>query len=127
MAGCKDYARLFQSWLEQVGECTAYSGVLPTGVTPNMPYILYDLYVGGFAEQFIQPVRVFAGQTTDIGEVLDIVDRIDEAVGNGGVLLHGDGINVAIYKGNPFYQSLDSGDETTKAGYVNLLVTIYKN
>lgn len=81
----------------------------------------YDI----FATSFVFPVQIYAQKTTSYSSVLLIADEIANAVGDGGILMSGDGIKFRIMKGSPFYQDRADEDETVRAGYVNLEITIY--
>ena len=113
---------LFQ-WLSQFA--TTYRGVLPAGVTPEKKYLQYDGYVDYFATQFILPVQIYTLGTTSYADVLDIADKISEAVTEAGALIGDDTVKIKIDKGSPFYQDKQDEDETVRAGYVNLIITVY--
>ena len=115
---------LFQ-WLSQFA--TTYRGVLPAGVTPEKKYLQYDGYVDYFATQFILPVQIYTLGTTSYADVLDIADKISEAVTEAGTLIGDDAgtVKIKIMKGSPFYQDKEDEDETVRAGYINLEVTVY--
>ena len=113
---------LFQ-WLSQFA--TTYRGVLPAGVTPEKKYLQYDGYVDYFATQFILPVQIYTLGTTSYAGVLDIADKISEAVTEAGTLIGDDTVKIKIDKGSPFYQDKQDEDETVRAGYVNLIITVY--
>lgn len=113
---------LFQ-WLSQFA--TTYRGVLPAGVTPEKKYLQYDGYVDYFATQFILPVQIYTLGTTSYADVLDIADKISEAVTEAGTLIGDDTVKIKIDKGSPFYQDKQDEDETVRAGYVNLIITVY--
>lgn len=117
------YGVHFQEWLNSI--CPAYRGVLPSGVTIPDVYVNYNAYTGNFAKQFIQPLTIYAKGQTSIQDVLNVVNGIHNAIGDGGLLLHYEDMNIFICKGDPFYQDVTDVDETIKAGYVNLLVSIY--
>ena len=113
---------LFQ-WLSQFA--TTYRGVLPAGVTPEKKYLQYDGYVDYFATQFILPVQIYTLGTTSYAGVLEIADKISEAVTEAGTLIGDDTVKIKIDKGSPFYQDKQDEDETVRAGYVNLIITVY--
>ena len=113
---------LFQ-WLSQFA--TTYRGVLPAGVAPANKYLQYDGYVDYFATQFILPVQIYTLGTTSYADVLDIADKISEAVTEAGTLIGDDTVKIKIDKGSPFYQDKQDEDETVRAGYVNLIITVY--
>lgn len=113
---------LFQ-WLSQFA--TTYRGVLPAGVTPEKKYLQYDGYVDYFATQFILPVQIYTLGTTSYADVLEIADKISEAVTEAGTLIGDDTVKIKIDKGSPFYQDKQDEDETVRAGYVNLIITVY--
>lgn len=113
---------LFQ-WLSQFA--TTYRGVLPAGVTPEKKYLQYDGYVDYFATQFILPVQIYTLGTTSYTDVLEIADKISEAVTEAGTLIGDDTVKIKIDKGSPFYQDKQDEDETVRAGYVNLIITVY--
>lgn len=123
MTNNEKFGEHFQAWLNNI--CPAYRGVLPSGVTIPDVYILYNAYSGAFATQFIQSITIYATGSTNVVDVMEVVDDIDTAIGDGGLLLHHEDMNIFIKKGNPFYQDMTDIDETVKAGYVNLLITIY--
>lgn len=124
MANNAEYSAAFQKWLN--GICTAYRGVLPSKVKPTSPYILYNMYVEKFGTSFIQPLRIYAENTSNVTEILQVLDAIDSAVGEGGYLLMSENIRAVIRKGSPFYQDMDDEEENVKSGYVNLEITIYQ-
>lgn len=113
---------LFQ-WLSQFA--TTYRGVLPAGVTPEKKYLQYDGYVDYFATQFILSVQIYTLGTTSYADVLEIADKISEAVTEAGTLIGDDTVKIKIDKGSPFYQDKQDEDETVRAGYVNLIITVY--
>ena len=115
--------QLIFQWLSQFA--TTYRGVLPAGVTPEKKYLQYDGYVDYFATQFILPVQIYTLGTTSYADVLDIADKISEAVTEAGTLIGDDTVKIKIDKGSPFYQDKEDEDETVRAGYVNLIITVY--
>ena len=124
MGNNADYSAIFQRWLN--GICTAYRGELPSGEEPTGAYIIYKAYAGSFARTFIQPLRIYKPKTSDISAVIEVVDALEAAIGDGGVLLHDPSMNVKIMKGDPWYQDTDDEKENFKSGYVNLDITIYQ-
>ena len=119
------FSQKIYSWLSQFA--TAYRGVLPAGVKPTGAYIRFDGYYDKFATNFIFPVQIYVPNTTSYSSVLQIADKIGEAIGDGGLLLgeKDNDIKIKIEKGSPFYQDKSDEDLTTKAGYVNLEISIY--
>lgn len=115
--------QLIFQWLSQFA--TTYRGVLPAGVTPEKKYLQYDGYVDYFATQFILPVQIYTLGTTSYADVLDIADKISEAVTEAGTIIGDDTVKIKIDKGSPFYQDKQDEDETVRAGYVNLIITVY--
>lgn len=115
--------KLIYQWLSQFA--TTYRGVLPAGTTPESPYLQFSGYYDNFATQFILPVQIYTRPTTSYAGVIEIADKIDKAVGEGGILISDADIKIKIDKGSPFYQDKADEDETVRAGYINLLVTIY--
>lgn len=117
--------QLIYEWLSQFA--TTYRGVLPAGVKPANKYLQYSGYVDYFATQFILPVQIYTLNTTSYAGVLEIADAISEAVTEGGTLIGDDAgtVKIKIMKGSPFYQDKQDEDETVRAGYINLEVTVY--
>ena len=111
------------NWLRQFAP--AYRGVLPAGEETEDLYLQFNGYFSNFAEQFILPVQIYKLNTTSYASVLRIADEIQEAVGNGGVLVVDEDIRIKIDLGSPYYQDKPDEDETVRAGYINLLVTVY--
>lgn len=71
------------------------------------------------------PVQIYTIGTTSYADVLDIADKISEAVTEAGTLIGDDTVKIKIDKGSPFYQDKNDEDETVRAGYVNLIITVY--
>lgn len=117
--------QLIYEWLSQFA--TTYRGVLPAGVKPANKYLQYSGYVDYFARQFILPVQIYTLNTTSYAGVLEIADAIAAAVTEGGTLIGDDAgtVKIKIMKGSPFYQDKQDEDETVRAGYINLEVTVY--
>ena len=117
--------QLIYNWLSQFA--TTYRGVLPAGVKPDNQYLQYSGYVDYFAQPFILPVQIYTLNTTSYAGVLDIADKISNAVTESGILIGDDAgtVKIKIQKGSPFYQDREDEDETVRAGYINLEVTVY--
>lgn len=117
--------QLIYEWLSKFA--TTYRGVLPAGVKPANKYLQYSGYVDYFAQQFILPVQIYTLNTTSYAGVLEIADAIAAAVTEGGTLIGDDAgtVKIKIMKGSPFYQDKQDEDETVRAGYINLEITVY--
>ena len=117
--------QLIYEWLSQFA--ATYRGVLPAGVKPESKYLQYSGYVDSFAQQFILPVQIYTLNTTSYAGVLEIADAISTAVTEGGTIISDDAgtVKIKIQKGSPFYQDKQDEDETVRAGYINLEVTVY--
>ena len=121
----KDYATLLYQWLSTFAE-TYRSPVQFDADNPQpTEYIEYSLVQGNFAEGVIQPITIYT-QSTSYKYVMEIVDKIDQAVGESGIKLSGDVGYVWIMKGSPFYQDKPDEDSSIRAGYVNLLIKMYQ-
>lgn len=123
MSKIRIFGQRIYEWLSQFA--TTYRGVLPSGQLTSDLYLRFDGYYDNFATQFIFPVQIYSQDTTSYSSVLQIADKIEKEVSNGGVLVIYDDIRFKIDKGSPFYQDKPDEDETVRAGYVNLLITIY--
>lgn len=117
------FSKAIYEWLS--GFATAYNGVLPSAIKPESPYIIYQNYYEDFATQFVFPLSIYALNTTSYATPIMIADEIGDAIGEGGLLIHNDDVTFTIYKGSPYYQNKSEEDETVRAGYVNLIITIY--
>lgn len=117
------FGQIIYQWLSQFA--TTYRGVLPAGEKPTYPYLQFNGYYDNFATQFILPVQIYTAPTTSYAGVLDIADKIEQAIKENGVLIGDNTLKVKIEKGSPFYQDRQDEDETVRAGYINLLITIY--
>ena len=115
--------QIIYKWLSQFA--TTYRGVLPAGIKPDETYLQFSGYSDYFAQSFILPVQIYTQNTPSYMRVLEIGDKINDAVTEGGVLIGDDDIKIKIDKGSPFYQDKPDEDETVRAGYINLIVTIY--
>lgn len=119
------FGQRIYEWLSTFA--TTYRGVLPNGVQPDDLYIRFDGYYDTFATQFVFPIQIYKQKTTSYSSVIMIADEIGNAIGEGGILIGADDdeIKIKVDKGSPFYQDKADEDNTVRAGYVNLLITIY--
>ena len=115
--------QMLYQWLSQFAP--TYRGVLPAGIKPESPYLQFSGYYDNFATQFILPVQIYQLNTTSYEGVLQLADKIESAVTEAGILISDADIKIKIEKGSPFYQDKSDEDETVRAGYINLLITIY--
>ena len=124
----KNYSTAIYDWL---------SGFAPTFRSPideltfddehQKPneYIEYSSSTGTFASSFIQAITIYS-KSTAYTNVMNIADAIEEAVSEKGLILRKDWGYIKIEKGNPFYQDKIDEDSEYRAGYINLLITIYQ-
>lgn len=115
--------QMLYQWLSQFAP--TYRGVLPAGIKPESPYLQFSGYYDNFATQFILPVQIYQLNTTSYEGVLQLADKIESAVTEAGILISDADIKIKIEKGSPFYQDRTDEDETVRAGYINLLITVY--
>lgn len=124
----RDYATTMYNWLKK------FAPVLREPISEDMyneqnpkptEYISYSADTGNFAQQFIQAITINS-QSTAWNYVMDIVDAIEKEIGEGGLILRQEWGYIKIEKGNPFYQDKPDEDSSIRAGYVNLLITIYQ-
>ena len=115
--------QMLYQWLSQFAP--TYRGILPAGIKPESPYLQFSGYYDNFATQFISPVQIYQLNTTSYEGVLQLADKIESAVTEAGILLSDEKIKIKIEKGSPFYQDKQDEDETVRAGYINLLITVY--
>ena len=117
------FGQMIYEWLSQFAP--TYRGVLPSGVSPEEAYIRFDGYFDNFADAFIFPVILYKQKTTSYASVLELADKIESAVGDGGICIGDRGMRVHIEKGSPFYQDRADEDETVRSGYINLQISVY--
>ena len=115
--------QMLYQWLSQFAP--TYRGVLPAGIKPESPYLQFSGYYDNFATQFIFPVQIYQLNTTNYEGVLQLADKIESAVTEAGILISDEKIKIKIEKGSPFYQDKADEDETVRAGYINLIITVY--
>ena len=115
--------QMLYQWLSQFAP--TYRGVLPAGIKPESPYLQFSGYYDNFATQFILPVQIYQLNTTSYEGVLQLADKIESAVTEAGILISDADIKIKIEKGSPFYQDKADEDETVRAGYINLIITVY--
>lgn len=117
------FGQRIYDWLSSF--TNVYRGVLPSSVKPENVYIRIDGVCDYFGRTFIYPVKIYKQNTTSYLSVIQIAKQIGDTIGEGGLLLIYDNVRFKIEKGSPFYQDLADEDETTRAGYINLEITIY--
>lgn len=122
----RDYATTLYNWL---------SGFLPTYRSPITStlfdeenprpneYIEYSADIGNFNKEFIQPITIYS-QSTSYNNIMNIVDEIEDLIGENGLKISDNWGYIIIYKGTPFYQDKPDEDDNIRAGYVNFLVRI---
>ena len=115
--------QMLYQWLSQFAP--TYRGVLPAGIKPESPYLQFSGYYDNFATQFILAVQIYQLNTTSYEGVLKLADKIESAVTEAGILISDADIKIKIEKGSPFYQDKQDEDETVRAGYINLIITVY--
>ena len=115
--------QILYQWLSRFAP--TYRGVLPAGIKPESPYLQFSGYYDNFATQFILPVQIYQLNTTSYEGVLQLADKIESAVTEAGILISDADIKIKIEKGSPFYQDKQDEDETVRAGYINLIITVY--
>ena len=119
------YAKILYNWLSQFG--TTIRGVLPANATePSGVFLTYDVVAGNFGENFMQAVSIYEIGATNYENIWTVVDDIENTIRECGVIIRNSDMNITIYKGSPFYQDIGSGNDTAKAGYINLQVKIYQ-
>lgn len=121
------FGERFYSWLSSVvgSDVGVYRGVLPAGKTPENVYVVFSASVDDFAKPFILPIRIYTKGTSSYRTALTVAQTIEEAVSSAGTLVLFPDVAFKVEKGSPFYQDLQDEDETIKAGYINLEITIY--
>lgn len=122
----KNYATTLYNWLSQFAMTFREPIISSTfqEINPN-EYISYSAQTGNFGEQFIQPITIYS-KSTGFTNLMNIVDNIESAISERGLLIREDWGNIVIYKGSPFYQDKPDEDESYRAGYINLLIKIYQ-
>lgn len=121
----KNYATTLYDWLSEFA--TTYREPIDLDVSNPVDneYITYSAVTGNFGVEFIQPLTIYS-KSTAYTKVMEITDKIDTAIGEKGIVLRDDWGYLKIMKGDPFYQDKTDEDGSIRAGYVNLLLTIYQ-
>lgn len=124
----RDYSTTLYEWLSQFAP-TFRSPILSTLFDEDNPkpsdYIEYSSDVGNFNSEFIQAITIYT-QSTGFSKLMDIADRIENAIKEDGIKVKGDWGYITIRKGSPFYQDKPDEDDTIRAGYINLLIRVYQ-
>lgn len=121
----RDYATTLYNWLSTFAP--TYREPVQFDSENPMPdeYISYSADVGAFGQEFIQAITIYS-KSTAWTYVHDIADDIEEAIGEHGIVLRNEWGYIKVMKGNPFYQDKPDEDSSIRAGYINLLLTIYQ-
>jgi hypothetical protein len=124
----RNYATTLYQWLSQFAP-TFREPLNTTIFDANNPkpteYITYSSDVSNFGAEFIQAITIYS-QSTSHNKIMDVVDDIENNIGESGIRLSKDWGYITIKKGSPFYQDKPDEDDTIRAGYVNLLVNVYQ-
>ena len=122
----RNYATTLYSWLSNYAPVFREPVIFDADNPQPNEYITYSASTSGFAEQFIQPITIYS-KSTGFTELMQIVDFIESAIGESGAVIgNNEWGYISIFKGSPFYQDKPDEDESFRAGYINLLVTIYQ-
>lgn len=124
----KNYATAIYEWLNTFAP--TYREPLTEGMfDENNPkpneYIVYSTVVNNFSQSYLQSIIIYS-HSTAYTKLMEIVDRIESAIGEFGLLKNYSWGNIKIYKGNPFYQDKIDEDSSYRAGYINLQISIYE-
>ena len=124
----KNYATTMYSWLNTFAP-TFRSPILSSLFDEQNPqpneYIEYASEVSNFNGEFIQSLTIYS-KSTAYTKVMEIADKIENAITEKGIRVDDDWGYITIYKGSPFYQDKTDEDDTIRAGYINLLVRVYQ-
>lgn len=124
----KDYGNTLYNWLSKFAPTyrePIREGMFDADNPKPSEYISYSSHTGNFNTSFIQAITVYS-KSTAYTKVMDIVDKIEQAVTENGVKVEDDWGYLTIYKGNPFYQDKPDEDSSYSAGYVNLEISVYQ-
>ena len=123
----RDYASSFYDWLTETSGVQVFREPVLFDDDHPQPeeYITYSADVSNFTQEMIQSVTVYS-KSTGWNYVMDIVDKIEQAVTEHGKLINTEWGAMVIEKGSPFYQDKPDEDASIRAGYINFLVTIYQ-
>lgn len=123
----RDYASTFYEWLTETSGVEVFREPILFDDDHPQPeeYITYSADVSNFTQEMIQAVTVYS-KSTGWNHVMDIVDKIEEAITEHGILIQKEWGNMVIEKGSPLYQDKPDEDASIRAGYINFLVTIYQ-
>ena len=118
------FGKTIYKWLSEFAP--TYRGVLPAGLEPEEDlYIRFSGSYDDFATSMLFPIYIYHRRTTSYSKIIELADKIGADVGENGLLISEEGIKIKVDRGSPFYQDMPDEDETTRAGYVNLEITIY--
>ena len=123
----RNYASTFYEWLTETSGVEVFREPILFDDDHPQPeeYITYSADVSNFTQEIIQAVTIYS-KSTGWNHVMDIVDKIEEAITEHGILIQKEWGNMVIEKGSPFYQDKPDEDASIRAGYINFLVTIYQ-
>ena len=129
MSLTRDYATTLYNWLSGFADTfrrPIQEGMFDANNPKPNEYISYSAEAGNFNTPFIQAITVYS-KSTSYNNIMDIVDDIEEAIGESGVKISDTWGYMTIYKGSPFYQDKEDEDSSYRAGYVNLEIRICQN
>lgn len=123
----RDYATTFYNWLQETTNVEVFREPILFDDDHPQPeeYITYSADLGNFTQEMLQSITIYS-KSTGWSNVMDIVDRIESAITEKGIMINKDWGTLVIEKGSPFYQDKPDEDTSIRAGFINLLVTIYQ-
>lgn len=122
----KNYATTLYNWLSTFAPTfrrPIQEGFFNTSNPEPSEYITYSADAGRFNSDFIQAITIYS-KSTGYTNLMEIVDAIEDAIGESGTKVEDEWGYITIYKGSPFYQDKEDEDSSYRAGYINLLVRI---
>ena len=90
---------------------------VPVGI--QTPYCAYTLTTEAFDKEGLIQVH-FYHESPSVAKVIELADKLGDAIGPAGTLLKGEGGGIWLYKGEPFAQLEPTGEENLKAVYITL-------
>lgn len=127
MSLTKNYATTLYEWLKQVSGLEVFRQPIEFDEDEPQPneYITYSATTGNFATEFLQPITIYS-KSTGWARVMDIVDKLEDAITEKGTKVVKDWGIMTIHKGSPFAQDKVDEDSSYRSAYVNLLIKIYQ-
>ena len=88
-------------------------------ISQTFPYLTYSLNIQEFSREGILQVRIW-DESSSVNNIIELGDKLEQLIGENGVILQGEQGYIWLYKGIPFMQIEPTYEDKIKSIYILL-------